>query len=581
MLNRTRRLATRLRRRATLHLGGSSFLMLLALFVGLGGGLGAWGFRELIGLFHHLFLEEGMAFLGSPWLLPLIPAAGGLLVGGIVLTWAREARGHGVPEVMAAVATENGRIRPRVVVIKALASALCIGSGGSVGREGPIVQIGSALGSALAQLFRVSAQHMKILVGCGAAAGISATFNAPIAGAIFALEVILGDFRLRSFSPIVVSSVLATAFIRFVEGGDYKAFNIPEYTMASPVELVFYLVLGGAAALAAVSFTRLVYFSEDLFEKLPVNEYAKPVLGGLGVGVIALWYSQVFGVGYETITAIIKGHTEVTLIVILFAAKFVATCLTLGSGGSGGIFAPSLFLGATVGGAFGFLVKALFPAVTAHPGAYALVGMAAVVAGTTHAPLSAMLILFELTDDYKIILPLMLATTVSTLLCRGLFSDSIYTRKLSRRGLKINLGIDESVLSQIKAKEVYSPEYPSIAANTHLGEIVDLLQESEFTDFPVLDGQGGYLGSVSFEDIRRFLTDRNLYRLLTASDVMCTETATGHGEMSLMEVLQIMADSGLKHLPILAGDGSRRLLGVITRGSLMRRYDRELRKRLS
>lgn len=292
-LNRCRDLAENLRIKLVCILdaqdfNGTSFLLFLAVLIGLGGSLGAAGFRWLIETFTDLFLNQMLVSLGHPYFLPLITAAGSLLVGFIVLRWASEARGHGVPEVMAAVATQDGRIRPRVVVIKALASALCIGSGGSGGREGPIVQIGSALGSSFGQMFRVSRAHMKILVGCGAAAGISATFNAPLAGALFSLEVILGDFAIGTFSPITLSSVLANAFTHYLVGSE-TAFLVPDYHLLSFYELVFYAGLAVLAAAGGVGFTRLLYFLEDAFEAFPISEYAKSIIGGGLIGVLGIF----------------------------------------------------------------------------------------------------------------------------------------------------------------------------------------------------------------------------------------------------------------------------------------------------
>jgi len=562
-----------------LDLGENAFLIVLAVLIGVGGGLGAVFFRWLIDSFRRLFMEEGMALLGHPYLLPLIPAAGGLLVGFLVLRWAREARGHGVPEVMAAVATQDGRIRPRVALVKSLASALCIGSGGSVGREGPIVQIGAALGSAIGQFFQLQEQRLKIVVGCGAAAGISATFNAPIAGVLFSLEVILGDFTISAFSPIIISSVLATALSRYTLG-DEPAFIVPQYQMVSPLELFYYLGLGVLAGVVAVGFTRLLYWMEDGFDAFPISEYAKPVIGGFLIGCIGIFYPQVFGVGYEAITATIRNETALGLMIVLFLAKILATSLTLGSGGSGGIFAPSLFLGAMLGGVFGYGAHALSPDITAQPGAYALVGMAAIVAGTTHAPLTAMLILFELTDDYKIILPLMLATTLSTLTAKWIYSESIYTLKLARRGLRLRPGIDVSILESIRVRELMQTNYDSVRVDTSLGEIVRLLQRSDLTDFPVVDQEGRLKGVVSFRNIRAVMMENDLYFLLIAADAMTVDSPEVIANASLLEALNLFAESDIHHLPVIDGSADRRLVGVITRSSLMGRYDQELRRRM-
>ncbi|MCZ6632791.1 MAG: chloride channel protein [bacterium] len=559
---------------------GTSFLLFLAVLIGLGGSLGAAGFRWLIETFTDLFLNQMLGALGHPYFLPLVTAAGSFLVGFIVLRWAPEARGHGVPEVMAAVATQEGRIRPRLVIVKALASALCIGSGGSVGREGPIVQIGSALGSSFGQMFRVSRTHMKILVGCGAAAGISATFNAPLAGALFALEVILGDFTVSTFSPIILSSVLANAFTHSLVGIE-TAFEVPDYHLVSLYELFLYAVLAVLAAAGAVGFTRLLYFLEDAFEAFSISEYAKSIIGGVLIGVLGIFVPQILGVGYGAITDVLLNRTDLVLILILLVAKYLATSITLGSGGSGGVFAPSLFLGAMLGGAYGHFVHALFPDMTGEPGAYALVGMGAVVAGTTHAPLTAMLILFEMTDNYQIILPLMLATVISTLVAKRIERESIYTLKLSRRGLRINQGVDVSILDSIPVREIMDTHYDFLKAQTPLGEIVGLLRNSDVTDFPVVDDEGNLKGLVSFQDIREVMTESDLYSLLVAADAIGGSTPAVEEDASLIEALATFSQHDIQNLPVVVNGGDRKLVGMITQSNLMRYYHQKLQEKIN
>jgi CIC family chloride channel protein len=390
-----------------------TIMVILAVIVGAAGGLGAVGFRYLISIFQTLAYggENDLLQLvvNLPWYYRVtIPVIGGLIVGPLVYFFAREAKGHGVPEVMEAVAIKGGVIRKRVVVVKTLASAISISTGGSVGREGPIVQIGSAIGSALGQFMKVSADRMRILVGCGAAAGIAATFNAPIAGSMFALEIILGDFGLATFSPIVISSVVATAVSRAYLG-DTPAFIVPVYELVSAWELPMYLFLGLFCALVGITFTKTLYRIEDLFDEIKFPEYLKGIIGGLFLGVASLVFPQILGVGYGAIDMALMQQMAWWLLLVLVPAKILATSITIGSGGSGGIFAPSLFLGAMAGGVFGAVVHQLFPNITASPGAYSIVGMGAVVAATTHGPLAAILILFEMTGDYKIILPLMAA----------------------------------------------------------------------------------------------------------------------------------------------------------------------------
>jgi CIC family chloride channel protein len=416
----------------------TAFLLIFAVLTGVGAGYGAVIFRWLIHLLTRLFFDGGksvFSFLNGYYVL-IIPAIGGLLVGLITHYFAPETKGHGVPEVMHAFDKEGGRIRFRVALVKAIVSSLSIGSGGSVGREGPIVQIGSSLGSSLGQIFNLSKEKIRILVASGAGGGIAATFNAPLAGIFFALEVIMRDYSPRHISSIVLSSVTATVVARTYLGNN-PAFDIPVYQINSAWEILFYMAFGLFAAGAGFLFIRLLYRTEDLFNILPLPKYIYPAIGGLIVGAIGLWYPQIFGVGYETIGLALYGKITTVLALVLLFAKLAATSLTLGSGGSGGVFAPSLFIGAMLGVAFSKLTLLLLPDTGIEPGANALIGMAAVFAATAHAPISAILFLFELTGDYKIIIPLMASVIIAYLAIRGLSSESIYTLKLVRRGLGI------------------------------------------------------------------------------------------------------------------------------------------------
>ena len=414
------------------------FLLFFATLIGVGAGFGAIIFRWMITFFENIFFTQGqhtLAFLGSYYVV-IIPTIGGVIVGLIVYFFAREAKGHGVPEVMLAVAIGGSRIRPRVAAIKALVSSICIGSGGSVGREGPIVQISSALGSTIGQLFRLSEDKIRILIACGAAGGIAATFNAPLAGIFFGLEVILREYGTRYFSSVVLSAVTATVISRTFLGSS-PAFVTPPYELLSSYDIIFYFVLGLLAAIVGRLFIKVLYKCEDLFDAINMPSYLKPALGGLLLGLIGLYFPQIFGVGYPSIEKTLNGQLGPFLVFGLIGLKIIATSLTLGSGGSGGVFAPSLFIGAMLGSSFGSFLHLLFPGISVSPGAYALVGMAAVFAGAAQAPISAILILFEMTGDYKIMLPLMIACVISTLVVKWISSDSIYTMKLSRRGIDI------------------------------------------------------------------------------------------------------------------------------------------------
>ena len=339
----------------------NAIMAVLGAIVGLVGGLGAVGFRHAISFFQYIAYGSTADLFdviqSIPWSQRLIiPTLGGLVVGPVVYFFAREAKGHGVPEVMEAVALKRGVIRKRVVFIKTLVSAVCIGTGGSVGREGPIVQIGSAVGSFIGQLLNVSVNRMRILVGCGAAAGIAATFNAPLAGAMFAFEIVLDEFGLNTFSPIIISAVTATAISRYFLG-DVPAFVVPAYKLLSPWELPLYAVLGLFSAVVAVFFTFILYRFEDIFEDLKFPEYLKAAVGGLLIGATGLFFPHILGVGYGPIYLALMNNLNWWLMALLFIIKILATSITIGSGGSGGIFAPSLFVGAMTGGFFGTVVR--------------------------------------------------------------------------------------------------------------------------------------------------------------------------------------------------------------------------------
>ncbi len=557
-------------------------LIILAVFVGLATGLGALGFIALIKYFNSVFfgmtdqfLTETIGQRGFKFWFPVIPMLGGLLVGPIVYKYASEAKGHGVPEVMNAVARMGAIIRPRVAAAKTVASAICIGSGGSAGREGPIVQIGSAIGSTVGQMFRMSGDRVKILVGCGAAAGISSVFNAPIAGVIFSLEIILGDFAIKTFSPVILSSVVASVITRTFMG-DHPAFTVPEYSLISAWEIPLYVFMGSALGGLGVGFTRTLDVFEDFFDRLKMSPMLKPALGGLLLGIIALFYPQILADGYETIRLTLNGNMVVSLLVILVVMKLLATSLTLGSGNSGGIFAPSLFMGAVAGGAFGFLFNYLFPGQTATPGAYALVGMAGMVAATTHAPITALLIIFEMTSDYRIILPLMVTVVFSALVARRLFHDSIYTAKLAKRGIDIRGGKDINVLRSHKVSEIMDTQFATVPANMPLARILNTIERSAESYFVVVDGQERFLGVLSFQDIRSILSQHTLDYLVIAQDLVKPDTVVVYPDDTLEKAYELAGLKDLKLLPVVDPDNQNKVIGVVRRGVLIGYYNRRL-----
>ena len=561
-------------------------MVLCGVVIGILGGLGAVGFRFLIRLFQRLFFGPGLNLLEFVWALPwyhklLAPAIGGAVVGPIIYFFAREAKGHGVPEVMEAVVMRGGVIRPRVVGVKALVSALTIGCGGSVGREGPIVQIGSAIGSTLGQLLKVSGERMRTFVGCGAAAGIAATFNAPIAGAMFSVEIILGDFALARFSPIVISSVVATVVSRHFLG-DFPALQAPPYRLVHAFELLPYLILGLAAGLVAYLFIYLLYRCEDLFDASPLPEAARPAIGGLLIGAIALAFPHIYGVGYETITLSLREQAPFLLLLTLVFIKMLATSLTIGSGQSGGIFAPSLFIGAMTGGAVGTLVHRLFPSITATSGAYALVGMGAVVAATTHAPITAIIIVFEMTGSYTIILPLMVACIIATIVTTSLSRESIYTLKIARRGLSIVAGREVSVMKALRVNEVMTDRMHTFYEGTPLSTLLEEALNSPCSYFPVVDGKGDMTGIFSLQDLRMVLMEdvAALGPLIVARDIATTDgLITVTPEDDLDSVFKKFGQKNIEEIPVVSPEEPSRVIAMVRRKDVIEAYNKEILRR--
>jgi len=558
-------------------------MAILAIVVGLAGGFGAVGFRYLINFFQTISYGSDGNLLdlaqSIPWYLRVsVPALGGLIVGPMVYFWAREAKGHGVPEVMEAVALKSGLIRKRLVVIKSLASAICIGTGGSVGREGPIVQIGSAIGSTIGQMLKVSGDRMRTLVGCGAAAGIAATFNAPIAGSMFALEIILGDFGLATFSPIVISSVIATAVSRHFLG-DAPAFIVPAYELVSAWEFPLYVILGLFCAVVAVTFTKTLYRTEDIFVDLKFPEYLKAALGGVIIGTIGLLFPQILGVGYGAIDLSLSQDLTWWLLLVLVMCKILATSITIGSGGSGGIFAPSLFMGAMAGGFFGTVVHNLFPSVTASPGAYSIVGMGAVVSATTHGPLTALLMLFEMTGDYKIILPLMITCIISNIVGRQLLKESIYTLKLLRRGINLEEGKEVNVLKSIKVSEVMNTEVETITEALGLERLAEIIFKSKYNSFPVVSDGNKLTGILSFFDYNEAIFDEHLKDLIVAKDIATSDVVTISTDDNLYNALEKITFKDFSILPVVSPDDPSQLIGVLTRRDIMGAYNKAVIKK--
>ncbi len=573
-------------------------VMLIAAVVGSMTGLAAVFFINLIAWIQVEFYHGAGYFLpfAGNFSYIIIPVLGALTVGPLIAYFASEAKGHGVPEVMQAITLQGGRIRPRVAVVKIIASALCIGSGGSAGREGPIVQVGSAMGSTIGQWLGLSEERIKNLVSCGAAAGIAATFNAPLAGVAFATEVLMTELHGRLFANVVIASVSASIISRMFLG-DRPAFEVPSYVMRSPWDLFLYLLLGVFAALAGVMFIYMLDFAETVFDKWRFPLALKPAAGALALGLLGLLYvylpgvalyspetfhldmplmgniPHIYGAGFLFIEKILQGKVSFLLIFLLIFLKPLATSLTLGSGNSGGVFAPSLFTGAVCGGAFGYLANQLFPGIAGNIGAYALVGMAAVFASAARAPLTAMLIVFEMSNDYSLILPLMVsgiaATAISALLC----PESIYTIKLVKRGIHFVKGRDLDIMQGVRVEEVMNEEPIHFNINLPFTNLYAVFQETHFHGFPVVEDNKKLYGMVTLEDMTRVLSGNNRISELKIIDVASANPVTVFPDEPVWAAIQKMSPRDLSRLPVVSREDGVTLVGLISRSDIIRAYE--------
>lgn len=559
---------------------GSVVLGLAAVLVGLTSAIGIWVFKRLIELFRELaFGQLGTALTNwGGWMVFLVPALGGLVVGLVAHHLIGEERHHGVAGIIEAVALAGGRLRYQRIPIKATVSALSIGSGASVGPEDPSVQIGANLGSMLGQLLHLSDDRVRALVAAGAAGGIAAAFNAPIAGVFFALEIVLGELGSTAFGVVTLAAVISAVFTQAAEGVQ-PAFHVPAYAFHSAWELPLYLGLGLLAGPVAALYIRLLYLAQDVFHRWRTPRWFKTATAGLIVGLVGIGLPQVFGVGYETIEKTLNGEIAVLgLLLALLAAKLILTPVSIAGGFLGGVFAPALFLGATLGAAYGLVVGRLAPALDLSPPAFALVGMAAVLAGAVHAPLTAIILLFEMTNDYRIILPLMFAVAISLVVSQWLQSDSVYSMGLARKGVRLERGRDVEVLEAITVGEVMRTGIEVLHETDSLEKAADILMSTRHHGLPVLNLAGELAGIFTVQDLERARSYAP-GRQQTVGDVCTRELQVAYPDESIGQALRRMGARDIGRLPVVARDAPRRLVGVLRRADLVRAYDVALTRR--
>lgn len=571
--------------------GENALMVLIASFIGLAAGLANILFRSTEELVHHYIFQAGYGLLvGEGGLrllfLPLLPMFGMVLLIPLSYFFPGEVNGYGFTAFLRKVNLQGGKIKFRAIILKTVSTSLTIGTGGSAGVEGPIAQVGGAIGSQVGQFFRVSGDRMKVYIAAGCAGGIAAMFNAPIAGVFFASEIVLlGTYEMSSFSALVISSAMATVISRATYG-ETPAFPVPDYQLVNPVlEIPLYILLGIVVGIVAVLHIRIFYWIRDKFDAMPLNIYVKPVLGAFLVGCIGISMPQVMGNGYGYIGDVLQGNGIVWIMLLLVFLKIIATAVTLGSGGAGGVFAPSLFIGAVLGGAFGGMANFLLPdGSIASSGAYAAVGIGSFLGAVTHAPVTAIFLLFEMTGNYLIIIPIMLTSIIGTVVSKKLNRDSIDTVDFTREGINIHDGRETAIMRSIKVGKAMTEDvgFVSESANVnHLLKIFSMAGDSFY--FPVLadDGPnaGQMVGIISLQDVKAILHDEEQRVNASVGNICARDVITLTPDDDLFTAMTLFTVKGIEEIPVVENLQARWVVGMLKRRDVIASYNRELLKR--
>ena len=564
-------------------------MSLLAGGIGLLAGLVAFLLYNLIALLTNLIFYQHFSFAFNSarmnhlgLLVIVVPAIGGIIVGLMAKYGTSKIRGHGIPEAMEAVLVNRSRIEPKVAILKPISAAIAIGTGGPFGAEGPIIQTGGALGSLVGQLIHTTAVERKVLLACGAAAGMSATFNTPLAGVILAIELLLFEFKSRSFIPLVIASTLATTVHERLMGHG-PMFNIGPVDFAVPRALPWYLVLGVLCGLTAFVFSKALYWIEDQFERLPVSDMWWPAIGALGLGIIGYFVPRVLGVGYDTITDILNDRLTLELLIIVAVFKAVALLISLGSGTSGGLLAPMFMSSAAMGAAFAIAINHFFPGSALAPGAFALVAMGAVFGAASRATFAFIIFAFELTRDYNAVLPLMLVCVIADGVCVMLMPTSIMTEKLARRGLRIHSDYEPDVLRQVSVEETMSREVATVRADTPLTELAEriALHDPELTRHQgvvILDENDQLCGIITRGDVMKAM-QQHPATTKTVLEAGNKQVTVAYPDDSLYDAAAKMLRAGIGRLPVVSREDARKVVGYLGRSGILsgrlRRLDEE------
>ena len=556
-------------------------LSLLAVVIGALAGYGAIVFRELIGMIQLFAFGSDSDYLLSVskylpwWQLLLAPVAGGLLVGLFVHFVMPGRRNHGVADVIEAGALRAGRMSLGTGIGAALAAATSIGFGASVGREGPVIHLGATIAASIATRLRLNRNAALTLLGCGVASGIAASFNAPIAGVFFALEVVIGHYALAAFAPVVIASVVGTIIAR-MQFGNFPAFVVPEFGIVSFLEFPAFALLGLVSAAVAGVFMWSIMFTQDTMARLPIPPWSRPALGGLAVGMIAVFFPQVLGVGYEATDLALQVELSLALLIVLAIAKIAATAISLGSGFAGGVFSPSLFIGAMVGGAFGVIAGTVFPELATSPGAYTIIGMGAVASAVLGAPISTILIVFEITGDYGVTIAVMIASAVAAVVTRRIPGKSYFHWVLARRGVDVARDRAAGLLQTMSVREVMNETVRRVPREMKIDEIRELLRLDPHGVFFVVDGEARLCGSLTFDELSEFAFADGADGIVNAEHIARQHGAAALADDSLERLLEVMDAEGAEHLPVVDGTETRRVIGVVHRTDVLIAHNRAL-----
>ena len=561
------------------------FISVLAAGIGLGAGVIAWLLYDLIALITNLafyqrlsleFVSPAGTALG-PWMIA-VPIVGALVIGLMARFGSERIRGHGIPEALEAILIGRSRMDPKVAVLKPLSSAISIGTGGPFGAEGPIIQTGGAVGSLVGQVLRTTAAERKVLLGAGAAAGMAATFSTPIAGVILAIELLLFEFKARSFIPLVIASTLATA-VHFELLGRGPMFDVATIDFAVPRALPFYVGLGLVAGLAATGLTRSFYWVEDQFERLPFDPMWWPVVGALVLGVVGFLVPRALGVGYDVMTDVLSDQLAWKVLLVIMAAKFVALVVYLGSGTSGGLLAPTFVVSAALGALYAMGANAVFPGADLQPAAFALVAMAAVFGSASRATFAFIIFAFEITRQTEAILPLMLGSVIADGVALVFLRESIMTEKLARRGLRIHLEYEADVLQRVSVADVMDTRLAPVPPELPVGELADRIGRHEpaavlHRGLPILDADGRLVGLITYGDVVRALeSGRESDPVIDVGNDRPI-VAQPHESVDAAAMRMVLNEVG--RLPVVAGDGSGRLVGWLSRENVLEARRRKL-----